>query len=536
MLKGLFRLFGFFAVVVFILTSCEGKGKLTIENPKGADVYINSKHVGKTPLEIELKEGKYDITVTTSEFDRDTQKGVWIYYDKITKMDFNPRPTGILKVDTVPQGAIVMEGRNQIGVTPFNDYIPQGKHLIVFKLGAVGTSRKVNIEYGKESYLKVNLQKAVIHFEGNPEDATLYVDGKEVGKFPQTLEIEEGLHKFTVEKDIYKDDFNLKVKKGDEFNVKFTLEDVQLPPVQAYGPVQFSADNRFFISFGKAGIYFWDTKDLKPHISLWDPEDIRNFDKFSSFAISEDGKLTAGLKPIKALAYKYKDLKDPLKLLVWDNTTASVITNKLLDLKADFITFGGKNSNGVYLVNRSGLVWVVDPKTGNKIKDINLSESITAVKTVKDKIYIGTNSGNILVFNTSTNSIESRHPIHNMAVNSIEVSKDKNYIITASSDKTVKIVNISTMSVEKSISFNSPVMSASLSPMADKLVVGKIDKTCDVVLKDGSKQYSIPLTYIPTSAGFIDENTVLTASSKEDPVINLWYQGHLLKKWVQTIE
>lgn len=524
-----------FVFSVFFLTSCEGKGKLQIENPKGADVYINGKHAGKTPLDIELREGKYDITVATTEFDRDTKKGVWIYYDKTTKLDFNPKPTGILKVDTIPQGAIVVEGRDQIGTTPFKDYIPTGQHLIIFKLGAVGTSRKVFIEYGKESYLKVNLQKAVLHFDANIPQATLSIDGKQIGSFPQVVELEEGLHKFSVEMDVYKDEFNLKVKKGDEFRIKFNLEEVQLPNVGAYAPIVFSLDYRYFISLGKAGIYFWDTKDLKPHISLWDPEDVRNFDKFTTFTVSEDGKLTAGLKPIKTLAYKYKDLKSPLKLLIWDNSTTTVRLNKLLDLNADYVAFG-KGSSNIYLFDKSGKVSVVDTKTGNKLKDISIGEQITAVKPVSGKIYIGTSSGKVLVYDSLSDSISNQATVHSAVVNDIQVSKDRSLLITASSDKTVKVLNIGDLSVSKSFSFNSPVLCVNISPTATKIIAGKADKTADILSLEGSKLYSINLTYNPISVGFTTEDITITASSRENPAINLWYQGHLLKKWVQTVE
>lgn len=535
MVKKLGFLFLFLFSAVLILTSCEGRGKLQIDNPPGADVYVNGQKVGKTPLIIDLKEGKYDITVATTEFDRDTQKGIWVYYDKTTKLDFNPKPTGILKADTLPQGAIVMEGRNQIGTTPFKEYLPVGKHLIIFKLGAVGTSRKVVIEYGKETSLNVNLQKAVLHFDANLPDAVLSIDGKQIGSFPQTVQLDEGVHKFVVEKDVYKDEFNLKVKKGDEFKVVFNLEEVQLPNVGAYGPIVFTSDYNYFISLGKAGVYFWDTKDLKPHISLWDPEDVRNFDKFSTFTVSDDGKFTAGLKPIKALAYKYKDMKNPLKVLVWDNSTTTVKLNKLLDLNADFIAFGNGSKN-LYLIDKSGKITVIDTTSGNKLTEFSAGEGINAIKSNAGKIYLGTSSGKIVVVDSSSNSIAGQYQIHSGAINDIQLSKDKSQLITASSDRAVKILKVADLSVVKTLTSSTPVISANLSPSAGKVIVGKADKTADVVSVDGSKLYTISLTYIPVSAGFIGEDITITAGSRENPAVNLWYQGHLLKKWIQTVE
>ncbi len=523
-------------ISTLLLSSCEGKGKLTIDEPKNADVYINGKLVGKTPLVLELKEGKYDITVATSEFDRDTQKGVWIYYDKTTKLAFKPKPTGLLKADSLPQGAIVMEGRDYIGTTPFQEYLPVGKHLIIFKLKEVGTSRKVVVEYGKTTSIFVNLTKAVLHFNANPSDAKFYVDDKEVGNFPKDVEVDEGIHKITVEKDVYKDTFTIKVKKGDEFNITYTLADVQLPPVQAYGPLYTTKDYKHFVSLGKAGIYFWDLADLKPHISLWDPEDVRNFDKFSSFAISDDGQFTSGVKPIKALAYKYKDYKNPFKVLVWDNSMAKVITNKLFDADISFVAFG-KNGNNVYLFGKDGKGFVTDTKTGNKLKDISIGDKISAVKNYNNKIYIGTESGKLVIFDTASDTASNTVNVHSGKINDIQISKDGKYIITVSNDKTVKISNISDMTVYKSLSLPVAVLSANLSPSGEKIAVVKADKTVDVYNIGGNKIYSITgFEAQPISIIFASEDIIITASSVENPTINLWYNGKLLRKWVQTIE
>jgi WD40 repeat protein len=529
--------FSFLVILLsFFLFSCEGKGKLSVKEPQGAEVYVNGKPVGKTPLEIELKEGSYTVEVATSEFDRDRQTGVWVYYDKTTELSFKPRPKGILEANTIPQGAVVMEGRNYLGKTPFKDYLDVGKHLIVFKLGNVGASRKVVIEYGKTTSLTVNLEKAVIHFDANPNDATIYVDDKKLDSLPKTVELDEGVHKITVEKDVYKDTFTLKWKKGDEYTVKYTLEDVQLPPVQAYGPITITKDYKRFVSLGKAGIYFWDLSDLKPHISLWDPEDVRNFDKFTNFAVSDDGKLTSGIKPIKALSYKYKDMKNPVKVLVWDNSTAMVITNKLFDANISFVAFG-KNGSNVYLLGKDGKGFVIDSKTGNKVKDVSIGDSISSVKSYSNKIYIGTEGGKLILYDTSSDSIVSTNPVHSGRINDIQISKDGKYLITASNDKTVKILNISDLSTVKTFSSSAAVASANLSPSNSKVAIAKADKTVDVLSFDGNKLYTISnLPAQAISIAFTSEEIVLTASSIDNPVINLWYSGKLLRKWVQTIE
>jgi WD40 repeat protein len=531
----------FFSVLTVLLASmflfsCEGKGKLSVKEPPGAEVYVNGKLVGKTPLKIELKEGEYTVEVATTPFDRDRLTGVWVYYDKTTELSFKPKPKGILEANTIPEGAIVMEGRNYLGKTPFRDYLNVGKHLIVFKLGNVGASRKVTIEYGKTTTINVNLQKAVIHFDTNPQDATVYIDGKKLDGMPKTVELDEGPHKITVEKDVYKDTFTLNFKKGDEFYIKYSLEDVQLPPVQAYGPIVITKDYKQFVSLGKAGIYFWNLDDLKPHISLWDPEDVRNFDKFTNFAVSDDGKLTAGLKPIKTLAYKYKDVKNPVKVLVWDNTTSMPILNKLYDVNISYVAFG-KNGSNVYLFGKDGKGFVIDAKTGNKVKDISIGEGISTVKGYSNKIYIGSESGKLIVFDTNSDSVATTNQVHNARINDIQISKDGSYLITSSNDKTAKVLKLNDLSVAKTFSSSSAVLSANLSPSNGKVAIAKADKTVDVLSFDGNKLYTITnLTNLPISVAFTSEDIVLTASSVETPDLDIWYNGKLLRKWVQTIE
>lgn len=535
-MKKAVALFLFFVAAVF-LTSCEGKGKLVIKEPPNADVYINGKHVGKTPLEIELKEGKYTIEVATSPFVLERKKDVWIYFDHTTELSFNPTPKGLLVIDTKPEGATVLEGRNPLGKTPFKDKVDVGQHHIILKLGAVGTSRVVTVDYGKTTKLFVNLEKAVVHFEANPEDAFLYIDGKKIGKFPITVKLDQGVHSILVEKGQYRDRFVLRVKKGDEITVNYELHEVQLPPIQAYGPVTFTPDNKYLVTLGKAGIYFWDIKEFKPQISLYDPKDVRNFDKFINYAISDNGRYVVGIKPIRRLAYALpSDFKGKKvdKILVWDMKTTFPVLSKLYPMES-FIT--ALSNNKAYFVTRDGKIKVIDIKTGNEIDEKNLGKKPTSGKYINGKLYIGTKDGNIIVMNTADDSIEKIVKLHDGKITDIESSKDKKLIITASTDGNVKI-NRSDLTTVKTVKIGSKIYSANISPQKEKLAVGKGDKTVDVIdLKSGKRIYSIKgLRSIPVSLVFADEEVLITASSMENPEIDIFRNGHLMKKWLQTIK
>jgi len=537
-MKKAITLFLFFVAAVF-LTSCEGKGKLVIKEPPDADVYINGKHVGKTPLEIELKEGKYTIEVAKSPFVLERKKDVWVYFDHTTELSFNPTPKGLLVINTKPQGATVLEGRNPIGKTPFKDKIDVGQHHIILRLGAVGTSRVVTVEYGKTTKLFVNLEKAVVHFKANPEDAFLYIDGKKIGKFPITVELDQGVHNILVEKGEYRDRFVLKVKKGDEITVNYTLKEVQLPPIQAYGPVTFTPDNKYLVTLGKAGIYFWDIKDFKPQISLYDPKDVRNFDKFINYAISDDGRYVVGIKPIRRLAYMLpEDLKGKKvdKILVWDMKTTFPILSKMYSMES-FITAISKDKIKAYFVTKDGKIKIIDLKTGKELDEKNMGKIPSAGKYINGKLYIGTQDGSVIVLNTINDSVEKIQKLHKEKITDIQPSKDRKLIITASYDGTVKL-NRPDLTTEKTIELGARIYSANISPAKEKLAVGKGDKSVDVMdLKTGRTLYSIKgLRFVPISLVFADEEVLITASSIKNPEIDIFRNGHLMKKWLQTIK
>ncbi len=535
-MKKILSLFAVFLVALFF-ASCEGKGKIVIKEPPNADVYVNGKHVGKTPIVLELKEAKYDIVVATSPWDIDVKKGVQVYFDKTIELKFKPTPRGLLIADTKPQGAQVLEGKDLIGITPLKEKIPVGEHKLIFKLGDVGTTRIVKIDYGKTTKIFVNLEKAVVHFYAKPSDAVLIVDGKEVGKLPETLELDQGVHKITVKKGIYEDTFDLKVKKGDEIKVTYILEPVQLPPVQAYGPLSFTPDHKYLVSMGKAGIYFWDLKKFKPQISLYDPKDVRNFDKFINYGISQNGEFVAGIKPIRKLAYALEDkTKKYDKILVWDMKTTFPVLSKLYPMESMAVAFN-KGATKLFFITKDGKVKIADKTSGEIKGEKDIGHIPTYVRYKNGKIYIATKDGYVVVFDTEGEKVETAKQIHKDVINTVEISKDGKYIITASHDKTVKVLDGSLNEIKR-FSFDKEALSANISPENKKLAVGFSDNSVSAIsLDNGSSLYEIKNLRAPARfVIFANEDILITASDINNPVVNIWKNGHLLKKWIQTVQ
>ncbi len=524
--------------IALFMLGCEGKGTLEVDGPKGAKIYVNGKYVGDAPLKIELKEGKYTITAATSEYDLERKKDVQIYFDHTTKLTFNPTPKGVLKVKTKPEGALVLEGKNPLGTTPFEDKIDVGRHKIIIKKGEIGTSRVVNIDYGKTTELFVDLEYATVHFYADPSDAHLKIDGKDYGTFPKTIKLNEGIHKIVVSKDVYTDTFSLKVKRGDELTVTYVLKPVQLPPVQAYGPIMFTPDRKYLVTMGKAGIYFWDLKKFKPQISLYDPKDVRNFDKFINFGISDSGKYVAGIKPIRKMAYALEDkTKKYDKILVWDMATGMPIFSKMYPVESKAIALN-KGAKNIYLITKDGNVKIIERVSGKEIGNIEIHGGYGFAKYSDGKIYIGTADGSIAVVDTTKNELVNKVSITKLKINDIEVSPDKKYLIVASDDGKVRILNRETLNIEKEFSYDTPILSANISPEDKKLAIGKPNKSVEVYdLSNNQLLYKIEnLRANPISVLFSTEEILITASSIDNPVVDIWKNGKLLKKWIQTIE
>ncbi len=525
----------FILAAALILASCEGKGKIVIKNPPNAKVYINGKYVGKTPIELELREGKYNITVETAPFVEETKKNVQVYFDRTIVLDFHPTPKGILKAESVPSGAEVLDGREPLGKTPLEVKLDPGVHEIFFQKGKLSAVRKVNIEFKKTTKVFANLEKAEVHFNVIPPDATLVVDGKEYHKFPITLELDEGVHTVKVSKGVYSETFKLKVRKGYEFNVTYELKQVQLPPVEAYGPIQLTHNGKYLVSMGKGGIYLWNIIKFRPEISLWDPDDVRNFDRFLNFGISYDDKLISGIKPIRKLAYQFKTKAKRDKILVWDLGTLAPTMSHIYEIESKFVFFT-PDKKKVILIEKSGAIDSVDIATASLKKEKSLGTLITAAKDTKDFIYAGDKDGNLYKISKTDLSIEKKK-VFNSKVNDIYLSQDKTVIAAVSSDKSLKLVKTDSLEPTFSKTFDREPTSVALSPDMNEVAVA-FGKEIDVYNKDVSKQLykigNIPAVII--SIIFKDGDIIIAASGRETPFMGIWKKGHLLKKWVQTIE
>ncbi len=184
------------------------EGKLNINSlPEGANVSINMKDSGVTPLTLPLSGGLYQVTVshknydpiednieisnTNSEINRDYRLEL-----KKAVVEFTLKPEGgELSLD----GIVVKQTKSlavEAGV----------KHRLVYsKKGYFSASKEFNITADEKKQLSFNLKKEIGQLEiVSSPDAEVFVNDKFVGNTPVTLSLDAVEQKITLNKQGYR--------------------------------------------------------------------------------------------------------------------------------------------------------------------------------------------------------------------------------------------------------------------------------------------------------------------------------------------
>ena len=177
--------------------------------PAGAEVRIDDKPMGSTPLQLELPAGTYLLELTAKRFKKwKTQLVVAPPQpQRIENVRLQPAD-GMLTVRTNPPGATVMIGKRFAGQTPLKTNVSADTmHVVqISKAGYDKVSRKVKVAVAGTKTLSLDLkpQKGVINIKIEPPDAQLLVNGKLMGAVPQKLQLVAVEHQLEFRKNGYR--------------------------------------------------------------------------------------------------------------------------------------------------------------------------------------------------------------------------------------------------------------------------------------------------------------------------------------------
>jgi len=173
-------------------------------NPEGAEIFIEDKHEGKTPLSRELPPGNYRIRIKKDPEYKDAIDVIKVKAGETFSKNFALTPVYILSLNTIPEGVDVSINGNYRGKSP-----------LIFELN--NSTCQLKIEKGKEwssieesvtlkpgiNELKRSLERIGynLFIKTSPDGARVYVGNKLLGTSPVKKSNMFGRHDIKIEKE-----------------------------------------------------------------------------------------------------------------------------------------------------------------------------------------------------------------------------------------------------------------------------------------------------------------------------------------------
>ncbi len=166
-------------------------------SPEGATLYLNKQQVGKTPLSMELLQGRYDLRLEMEN--REAQQfSIRVPANQTLKL-----PTwamewkhGSLNLSTIPEGAWVTVNGEPLGQTPGTFSLPSKTELNFAVSLLDHEERSFNLKLNPDQTIaqKLVLSPLVgeLRIETKPSKADVYLDGRIKGLSPLNLELPVG--------------------------------------------------------------------------------------------------------------------------------------------------------------------------------------------------------------------------------------------------------------------------------------------------------------------------------------------------------
>lgn len=177
--------------------------------PEGAEVFVDDETSGQlTPAIVEIGSGEREIMLRISGHKNHRQRILLAAQEKITLPTITlQQADGVLNVVTRPRGAgVTLNGQFQ-GESPIELAVKSSERyrVQVFKAGYAPLERSVSLVSGEDRTLSLSLERLMgeIVVQAQPDDASLYVDGKLRGKANQTILLPTVAHKIEIKLDGY---------------------------------------------------------------------------------------------------------------------------------------------------------------------------------------------------------------------------------------------------------------------------------------------------------------------------------------------
>jgi formylglycine-generating enzyme required for sulfatase activity len=218
----------------FDIALIPGWSDITIDSiPSGADVRIDGKSIGRTPLQFEMPAGDYELELHAERFKSwRTRLEVEVNRPRVFDTVRLQPADGKLTLQTNPPGANVMLENTYVGQSPMElSLAPDTSHSIhLSKSGYEKAVRSVNIGSGQAQTLTVKLKPrlGLVNLKVEPADAEILVDGQPMGKVPRQLRLVAVEHRLEITKKGYQP-YQIRITPRPGFEQQINVTLVKLP-------------------------------------------------------------------------------------------------------------------------------------------------------------------------------------------------------------------------------------------------------------------------------------------------------------------
>jgi serine/threonine protein kinase len=197
--------------------------------PQGAEMFVDNKFIGTTPIKHKLDPGKHEIKIRKTPDFKEINKSFEVKEGEVFSEIYTlERAEYSVSINTNPSSANVFIDEKLIGKSPVITKLVFGNHRIKIERKNYKTLKEViNIESNfNKTYNLAKLEIVKISIIVHPY-AEVFIDGKYIGEVPpiKSVDITEGKHSIQfvskrLNKDISKD---IEIKSGEKTELKMNM-------------------------------------------------------------------------------------------------------------------------------------------------------------------------------------------------------------------------------------------------------------------------------------------------------------------------
>ena len=203
--------------------------------PTNANVMIDGKSIGKTPLSKQLAAGNYMLEISADQHKTWKQRLIVKPNEPQDLSDIRLKPAdGSVAIKTRPVGANVIIDGKFVGQTPLTiDLSPSEDHVVqISRVGYEKATRKINVSSSASKQIDIDLKprEGIVYLMVEPPDAELLVNGESRGHAPEQMRLVAAAHTLEFKKKGYQSHrIQITPRPGYPLQLKVTLKNEQTP-------------------------------------------------------------------------------------------------------------------------------------------------------------------------------------------------------------------------------------------------------------------------------------------------------------------